>query len=272
MDPPSQLERVSRLQLFWQVLGRRECDLPAQDLLTLFENAAHFGGTTLDTLLTEEEAGTCAAVSDVLAHDRIERVFEVEGAHAESNFLPTEAGRVSPAAEQRQWSKKRLGEILVELGVIDPQQLAAALEYQRWHRCKIGVALRELEFASEEQILTTLARKLGYERIDLDSLQLTPNVEAALRLVPKDIAVRKGVVPVACDKSTLTVALLDPANIEIVDELAFRSGRRIRVLVAGEGEVTRTVAHLYSGKTAFLDLELATAAAETQLGLAAAAT
>jgi putative nucleotidyltransferase with HDIG domain len=152
----------------------------------------------------------------------------------------------SPAAEQRQWSKKRLGEILVELGVIDWQRLDSALEYQRWHRCKIGVALRELEFASEEQILTTLARKLGYDRIYLDSLQLTPAVAEAIQFVPEAIAKGKGVVPVACDRTTLTVALLDPANLALADELAFRSGRRVRVLVAGEGEVTRAVARLYS--------------------------
>ena len=164
----------------------------------------------------------------------------------------------SPAAEKRQWAKKRLGEILVELGVIDQQQLASALEYQRWHRCKLGVALRELRFASEEQILTTLARKLGYDRIYLDSLQLTPTVEEALRLVPRNIATGKGVVPVACDTTTLTVALLDPANLALVDELAFRAGRRVRVLVAGEGEVTRAIARLYSPRAALLDLDLAT--------------
>ena len=161
----------------------------------------------------------------------------------------------SPAAEQRQWSKKRLGEILVELGVIDGEQLEAALEYQRRHRCKIGVALRDLQFASEEQILTTLARKLGYDRIHLDSLQVTPTVAEAIRLVPEGLARAKGVAPVACDRATLTVALLDPANLTLADELAFRSGRRVRVLVASEGEVARAVARLYSRHGRPLDVE-----------------
>ncbi len=157
----------------------------------------------------------------------------------------------SPTAEQRQWAKKRLGEILIELGVISAQQLDSALERQRWRRCKLGVALRELHFASEDQILTTLARKLGCDRIYLDSLQLTPTVAEAIRLVPESIARTQGVVPVACDQKTLTVALLDPANLTLADELAFRSGRRVRVLVAGEDEVARAITRLYSRRIPF---------------------
>lgn len=159
---------------------------------------------------------------------------------------PVSRVSASPAAEQRQWAKKRLGEILIELGVITAQQLESALERQRWRRCKLGVALRELQLASEDQILTTLARKLGYDRIYLDSLQLTPTVAEAIRLVPEPIARTNGVVPVACDNKTLTVALLDPANLSLADDLAFRSGRRVRVLVASEDEVARAIGRLYS--------------------------
>ncbi len=164
---------------------------------------------------------------------------------------PVSMVSASPAAEQRQWAKKRLGEILIELGVISAQQLESALERQRWRRCKLGVALRELHFASEDQILTTLARKLGYDRIYLDSLQLTPAVAEAIRFVPESIARANGVVPVACDQKTLTVALLDPANLPLVDDLAFRSGRRVRVLVAGEDEIARAITRLYSRRIPF---------------------
>ncbi len=52
LDP---LERLRRIQFFWGILGRGECTLPTEDLLTLFESAARFGGTTVDALLTEEE-------------------------------------------------------------------------------------------------------------------------------------------------------------------------------------------------------------------------
>ncbi len=55
MNPLNPLERVRRMQFFWRILGRRECDLSPQDLLVLFQNAASFGGTTVDALLTEEE-------------------------------------------------------------------------------------------------------------------------------------------------------------------------------------------------------------------------
>lgn len=55
VSPPEPLERVRRMQFFWRVLGRGECELPSRDLLTLFEHAAAFGGTTVEALLAEEE-------------------------------------------------------------------------------------------------------------------------------------------------------------------------------------------------------------------------
>jgi hypothetical protein len=61
MNPLNPLERVRRMQFFWQILGRRECELPPQDLLVLFQNAANFGGTTVDDLLTEEELAVAQA-------------------------------------------------------------------------------------------------------------------------------------------------------------------------------------------------------------------
>jgi putative nucleotidyltransferase with HDIG domain len=144
-----------------------------------------------------------------------------------------------------QLSKLRLGELLIELRVIDEEQLASALEYQRWHRCKLGVALADLGCAPEDQIVALLARKLGFERAQLDALQPTASYEAALRLVPETFASAHGIVPVACDRTTLTVAMRDPTNLPIVDELGFRTGRRIKVLLAGEGEVARAVTRLY---------------------------
>jgi putative nucleotidyltransferase with HDIG domain len=152
--------------------------------------------------------------------------------------------------------KKRLGEILVDLRVIDEQQLESALQYQRWHRCKLGVALVELGYVSEEQVLSTVSRKLGYDRVRLDSVQRTSLVEAALQLVPEDVASTKGIIPLACDRTTLTVAMRDPGNLHAIDELAFRTGRRVKVVIAGEREIERAVARFYSRQVAAAELDL----------------
>jgi putative nucleotidyltransferase with HDIG domain len=162
-----------------------------------------------------------------------------------------------PAAPEKVISwKKRLGEILVDLRVIDEQQLDSALQYQRWHRCKLGVALVELGYVSEEQVLSTVARKLGFDRVRLDSVQRTAPVEAALQLVPFEIASSKGIVPLACDRTTVTVAMRDPGNLNAIDELQFRTGRRVKVVIAGEREIERAIARLYSRHVATAELDL----------------
>jgi type IV pilus assembly protein PilB len=152
-------------------------------------------------------------------------------------------------------TKQRLGELLIERGVISEAQLNAALEWQRIHRFKLGAALIELGFATEEQVLSALACRLGFDRIHLDTLTRTPTMRAAALLVPEEIAKAQGVVPIAIDEGTLTVALRDPTNLTVMDELVFRTGRRLRVIVAGEREIWRATARVYLGRCE-LDVEL----------------
>jgi hypothetical protein len=151
-------------------------------------------------------------------------------------------------------TKQRLGELLVERGVIDETQLMAALEFQRSHGFRLGDALVELGLASEEQVLAALACRLGFERVELDRLPRTAAMTAAALLVPEQLARTQGVVPIALDDRTLTVALRDPTDLAVMDELAFRSGRRLRVLVAGEREIWRATARVYWGRCE-LDLD-----------------
>jgi hypothetical protein len=145
-------------------------------------------------------------------------------------------------------TRKRLGELLVQAGVIDETQLMEALEFQRSHGFRLGDALVELGLATEEQVLSALACRLGFERVELDTLPRTAEMAAAALLVPEQLARTRGVVPIAIDDRTLTVALRDPTDLEVMDELAFRSGRRLRVLVAGEREIWRATARVYWGR------------------------
>jgi type IV pilus assembly protein PilB len=141
--------------------------------------------------------------------------------------------------------KKRLGELLIECGVIDERQLRVALTLQQGQRCRLGTALVDLGFATEEQVVSALARKLAVRRAELDGLAPTPELEATLQLVPRELAGREGILPVASTRTALTLAARDPTNFALFDELAFRTGRRVEVLIAGEREVARAVARLY---------------------------
>jgi Type II secretion system (T2SS), protein E, N-terminal domain len=137
-------------------------------------------------------------------------------------------------------AKKRLGELLIEAGVIDETMLHSALGHQRRWGGKLGQAILDLKLASEAAIVEALGRKLGFEVARLGSLEPLA-LESALRLVGKDFSVRHTLFPMAADQSSLTVAMADPTNLGISDELRFRTNRRVKVCIGGDREIAEAI-------------------------------
>lgn len=136
--------------------------------------------------------------------------------------------------------KKRLGEMLVDAGIIDATQLNAALGHQRQWGGRLGQCLVEMKLATEEAIVDALAIKFGFEVARLD--RLDPYAfEQAKALLPREYATRNSIFPIAADTGVLSVAMSDPTNLSLTDELAFKSGRRIKVCIAGENAIASAV-------------------------------
>jgi hypothetical protein len=135
--------------------------------------------------------------------------------------------------------------MLLEAGVVDSTQVQAALGHQRRWGGRIGQALIDLNMATEEQIVSALATKLGFERVALDQVEYGPGLELALRLVPHEFAERNQLLPYAADANNLLVAMADPSNVGVIDELAFRTGRRVKMVIAGDREIARAIRRLY---------------------------
>ncbi len=144
--------------------------------------------------------------------------------------------------------RKKLGELLVEAGVIDATQLHSALGHQRRWGGRIGQAIVDLKMATEEQILATLAAKLAYARIPLRSIEEGPRLALALHLVPHDFAERNQVLAYAADPVSLWVAMADPTNVSVIDELAFRTGRKLRIGIAGDREIEEAIRRHYQAE------------------------
>src|SRR6266702_5058337 len=141
--------------------------------------------------------------------------------------------------------KKRLGEMLIEAGVIDETQLLSALGHQRKWGGKLGQALLDLKLASEPQVVTARSRKFGYPAVSLTGVMPSPQLDAVLKLVPRELALRQTLLPMAADTSSITVAMADPTNIAVIDEISFRTGRRVKVALAGDREIAAAVRRLY---------------------------
>ncbi len=137
-------------------------------------------------------------------------------------------------------TKKRLGELLIDAGVIDEAMLQSALGHQRRWGGRIGQAMLDLKLTTEATIVQALARKLGFEVARLGALD-RQQLETALKMVGKDFAVKHNIFPMAADHSTLTVAMADPTNLGIVDELRFRFNKRVKVCIGGDREISEAL-------------------------------
>ena len=138
--------------------------------------------------------------------------------------------------------RQRLGEMLIEAGAIDEMQLRSALaDQRRWGR-PLGRTLVEMRLIKEEDLVRVLAKQLGIETIDLDSLLVSP---AVLELVPGHIAKQHHVVPFAQPMKFLDVAMLDPTNLGIIDELRIRTQLNVRPYLAGPKMIERNLERYY---------------------------
>ena len=132
---------------------------------------------------------------------------------------------------------RRLGQILVDLGFIDDDQLEMLLEEQdRQPGEKIGKVAEEIGLVTDEQVAQALAEQMNMQVVSLDEFELT---EELRERVSETMAQLYRVIPVAADEDSLTIATCDPQNLSIQDELRTFLGLDIRTLVATEREINK---------------------------------
>ncbi|MCW5609672.1 MAG: Flp pilus assembly complex ATPase component TadA [Rubrivivax sp.] len=137
-----------------------------------------------------------------------------------------------------------LGEALVARGLVDRGLLAQALAAQRESRPHrlLGRMLVEGGVITEAQLDTTLAQWLGVQVADLRQLQPEPE---ALRLLPQTLAEREGVLPLMRREDTLVVAVPDPWDQKLLDELRFVCDAKIVAVAAVPGTLAPAIARAY---------------------------
>ncbi|HTO97684.1 MAG TPA: hypothetical protein VMK66_11615 [Myxococcales bacterium] len=142
--------------------------------------------------------------------------------------------------------RKRLGQLLTELKVIDDHQLQSALGHQRQWGGKLGAILVQKGFCGEEQLVSALAQHLGMERVKLAEAKIDPK---AVKLVSRQIAEKLHVFPYqvtgAGRSEVISIAMSDPTDLSSVDQLAFHTGKRIKPILAADSEVTNAISAHY---------------------------
>lgn len=134
--------------------------------------------------------------------------------------------------------KLKLGELLIEAGLIDKVQLQSALAYQKKWNVKLGAALIDMRFISERDLASFLEQQLNTTCVSIMTKEIHPDV---INAVKPEIAKKYGIFPLDVEEKVMTVATSDPLDLPMLDELSFRLGKRIRPQLALDSEVKRAI-------------------------------
>ncbi|MCX7251084.1 MAG: GspE/PulE family protein [Burkholderiales bacterium] len=138
-----------------------------------------------------------------------------------------------------------IGEALLALAKITPEQLSEALHRQSLTRgVPLGQILLDMGLVTTVDLQLALVTKMGYPFVDL---KLFPIDTAALRRVPAATAIRLRVLPLMEWQSTLVVAMTDPLQFRVLEELEFTSQRKVRPVVTTSADLTAQIAKAYRG-------------------------
>ena len=164
---------------------------------------------------------------------------------------------------------KRIGQILVDLGLVDDNQLATMLEEQSTRGGELlgGVGV-SLGFYTDEQLGEALAEQWGTTFVTLYDRAIPSEV---IRLISEPMAQLYRVVPLELSGNRLTIASADPQKIQIADELRTLLGYDIHVCVATEAEITKTIEKLFMSENESVESLVSDLEGDTELAAAAAA-
>ena len=138
---------------------------------------------------------------------------------------------------------KKIGELLVEAGLISEAQLQEALRQQRIAGGRMGSNLVALGFVDEEVLMDFLAQKTGVPRLDTTHVDVPLEV---LKRIPRRLAEQFNLLPVAFkEPKTLVLAMADPSDLNAIDSARFASGLHVDPVVAAHTAIRHLIAEQY---------------------------
>ncbi len=137
---------------------------------------------------------------------------------------------------------KKLGSLLLESGLITQNQLDQVLKKQKWSKKKFGELIVEMGFVSEIDIAKTFSLQLGIEFVDFSTIVVEPE---AIQLISEKICLKHMVLPINIDKNTLKAAFTDPLDLAAIDDLSFASGRSVKPVLSTARQIKEAIAQYY---------------------------
>ena len=137
---------------------------------------------------------------------------------------------------------KRIGEVLLERGVINPKELEKALAHQKEHGGLMGQILIELKFVTEEEIALALTAQYGFPYLPLDNYEIDGGLTA---IIPKQVARQYCLIPIDRIGNALTLAMADPSNVQAIEDIELMTKCVVQTFVSTPSDITRAIEKCY---------------------------
>jgi type IV pilus assembly protein PilB len=139
--------------------------------------------------------------------------------------------------------RKRIGDILIEKGIVTTVQIDDALKEQERSGRKLGNILVETGIITEDQFIEAISERLNVPKISLVNLVIDPMI---ITIVPVELARRYTLIPVFKLGNNLTIAMVDPVNVIAIDELKYITKCEIKRVIATSSEINAAIDQYYS--------------------------
>jgi len=141
-------------------------------------------------------------------------------------------------------ARRRLGDILVEAGLVSVEDVDSALAAQRSTGRRLGEALLDLGLITPTQLLSTLAEQFGLEFVDLEQMGIDRTL---VQRIPEPLARRHRAIPVAEDDGVVVVAMANPADVIALDDIRSILRRPVRPAMADPGQINDVISQSSQG-------------------------
>jgi type IV pilus assembly protein PilB len=139
---------------------------------------------------------------------------------------------------------ERIGELLVRKNYITIEQLKKAIDEQKFKGGRLESTLVRLGYVKEDDLLSFLSAQYRVPSVKLSKIEINPNV---IKLVPSSTVKKHFIMPVNRVGPKLTLAMSDPSNIPVIDEIKFMTGFNVEPVVASEAEIVDAIKKYYGG-------------------------
>ena len=141
-----------------------------------------------------------------------------------------------------QQRRKRLGDLLIDAGVLTQEQLETALRSQKASGERLGKELINLGYITEMVMIQALEFQLGIPHVDMSELVIDNDVAS---LIPGALAERYQIIPIRKEGPTITLAMVDPTNLFAIDDVNMITGCNVNPVIAAERDIVRAINQAY---------------------------